>query len=102
MTRRRHGKPVDVPPNGSAAPLTISAICHTDAVVDALSARHFVVAAGPRKAGVPDGADPAVRLLQSLILDVDQGVSAASAPAASAPSAKRSPAPSAPRPRSSY
>ncbi|MBC6456980.1 hypothetical protein [Actinomadura sp. HBU206391] len=93
MTGRRDGRPVNVPQSGLAAPLTISAICRTDAVVDALSERRFAVAPGPRTAGPADGDDPAVRLLQSLIVDVDQGAPEVSAERSPEPSAAPAPAP---------
>ncbi|GAA2117621.1 hypothetical protein [Actinomadura alba] len=89
---RRHGRPGAIPPNGPTAPLSISAIRDTDAVVDALAARVFATAGSPGAVGspgaaAPDGGDPAVRLLQSLILDVDQVAPVPAANGAPAPSA---------------
>lgn len=75
MTERRHGEPGDASGEGRAAPLSISAVYATDALVEALSERRSAPSGHTRGTAFPDGADPdpAVRLLQSLIVDVDQG-----------------------------
>lgn len=74
MTEERSGEPIDFSSKGRAIPLDISAIRDTDDVVEELSLRRF--APSDAEPGAPFAAaagDPAVRLLQSLISDVDQG-----------------------------
>jgi hypothetical protein len=63
LTGARPGEPIDVPSEDLPAPLDIIEIRGTDELVEALSSRR----------SVPSGDDPAARLLQSLIADVDQG-----------------------------
>ncbi|MGH3391186.1 MAG: hypothetical protein ACRDOO_20140, partial [Actinomadura sp.] len=63
MTGGRPGEPIDVPSGGLTPPPDITGIRGTDELVEALSTRR----------SVPSGDDPAARLLQSLIADVDQG-----------------------------
>jgi hypothetical protein len=83
----RHARPRDIPPTGPTAPLSISAIRDSDTVVDALAARRL------DRPAASDGDDPAVRLLQSLILDVDQGAPAPAAKGAPAPTTAPAPTP---------
>jgi hypothetical protein len=66
LTGRQPGEPIDVPPRGLAAPLNITEICDTDDLVEALSTRRCA------RSQAHAEEDPAIRLLQSLIADVDQ------------------------------